>query len=86
MDAADWTKDGRSIIFAAAAGDSNSKTQIMRMSSEGGPAESTGLTISYLNTFDISPDGSRIAYSTTARGSRGLFAIDNLPALLTGTK
>ena len=86
-----WTKDGRSIVFAASVGgrNSNRKGEIMRIGSAGGSPESTGVTIDNLRTFDLSPDGSRIAYATTAQpltSSRALYAIDNLPALLKGAQ
>ncbi len=63
-----WTKDGRSILFSESA-DRNSDSQIMRIGAEGGKPEFTGLTIKNLSTFDPSPDGSRLAYSTTAAGN-----------------
>jgi Tol biopolymer transport system component len=86
-----WTQDGRSIVFATSIGGRNSqrKSEIMRIGSAGGSPESTGVTIDNLRTFDLSPDGLRIAYATTAQpltSARGLFAIDNLPALLNGAK
>jgi Tol biopolymer transport system component len=82
-----WTKDGRSIVFAMSARDKG--WQIMRIGSEGGTPEFTGLMVADLGTFDISPDGTRIAYFTAAGGvdsDQALFAIDNLPALLKGAQ
>ena len=81
-----WTQDG-SIFFAMSAGDRSSK--IMRLRSAGGEPEFTGLTIKDLRTFDVSPDGTRFAYSTEPQrlpAAPVLLAIDNLPALLTGAK
>jgi Tol biopolymer transport system component len=85
-----WTKDGH-IVFARSVGgrNSNRKGEIMRIGSAGGRPESTGLTIDNLRTFDLSPDGSRIAYATTAQtlaSAPVFYAIDNLPALLKGAQ
>ena len=82
-----WPSDGRSIVFAMSAGGRD--TKIMKVDSNGGTPEFTGVTISDLFTFDLSPDGSKIVYSTNARpldSKRGLYAIDNLPALLKAAK
>jgi Tol biopolymer transport system component len=81
-----WTKVGGSIVFSTSAEGKNA-SKIMRIGSEGGNPEFTGLTIDDLSTFDISPDGSRIAFSTTAtRIVNEMFAIDNLSALLKNPK
>jgi hypothetical protein len=64
-------------------------SKIMRLRSVGGTPEFTGLTIKDLRTFDVSPDGTRIAYSTEPQRLHSapvLFAIDNLPALLRAAK
>jgi Tol biopolymer transport system component len=81
-----WTKD--STIFFAMSGEDRS-SKIMRLRSVGGTPEFTGLTIKDLRTFDVSPDGTRIAYSTEPQRLHSapvLFAIDNLPALLRAAK
>jgi Tol biopolymer transport system component len=77
-----WTKDGRSIVFVTSADRRN--WRIMRIATEGGEPEFTGLMVRDLSTFDISPDGRRIAFSTTGAGTRTieLMAIANLPALI----
>jgi Tol biopolymer transport system component len=79
-----WSKDGRSILFASNDGDSNGVWHIMRLGIEGGKPEFTGLDVKALSTFDLSPDGSHIAFSTLASGNRTseMFAIDNLASLL----
>lgn len=79
-----WSKDGRSILFASNDGDGNGDWHIMRLGIERGKAELTGLNVKALSTFDLSPDGSRLAFSTLASGNKTseLFAIDNLNSLL----
>jgi Tol biopolymer transport system component len=79
-----WTKDGRGIVFATATGSPNGDWQIMRIGVDGGKPEFTGLTVKALNTFDLSPDGSRIAFSTLSGGTSTdeLSVVDNLPVLL----
>jgi Tol biopolymer transport system component len=77
-----WTKDGRSILFATSSDRRN--WQIMRIAVEGGEPEFTGLKCGELSTFNVSPDGSRIAFSTTGSDVRtdDLIAIVNLPAFI----
>jgi Tol biopolymer transport system component len=60
----------------------------MRIGIDGGKPEYLGLTVKALNAFDLSPDGSRIAFSTTANGNptSQLMAIDNLSSLLQSAK
>jgi Tol biopolymer transport system component len=65
-----WSRDGRWIYFTTAApaeGLTNADTDvhtIMRIAATGGRPESTGITVDGLERFDISPDGTRLAYST----------------------
>jgi Tol biopolymer transport system component len=80
-----WTKDGRKIVFATSADDGSENWRIMRIAIDGGKPEFTGLAISGMTVFVLSPDDSRIAFGTPGKsGSRisELFAIYNLPALL----
>ena len=80
-----WTKDGRSILFAVNLdGNVNGNYQIMRIGVDGGSPSFTGVNVKGLSTFGLSPDGSRIAFSTLAGATTNqeLFAIDNLPALV----
>ena len=54
-----WTKDDRSILFAQG----TREWKLMRISSEGGPAEFVELTTTGLqHDLDLSPDGARIAF------------------------
>jgi Tol biopolymer transport system component len=77
-----WTKDGRSILFADEV-DRNS-FRIMRIGIDGGKPEFTGLAVKDLRFFDVSPDGSRIAFQPmpVATSTSELYVIDNLPALI----
>ena len=83
-----WTKDGRGIVFATHGAFPSGDWQIMRIEADGGKPEFTGLTVKALSTFDLSPDGSRIAFSTTSGGTSidELSVVDNLPALLKDSK
>jgi Tol biopolymer transport system component len=79
-----WSKDGRSILFAENTDRRNPPRnwRIMRIGVEGGEPEFTGLAVEDLSTFDLSPDGSRIAFSKTARTTQEYWSIDNLTSLL----
>src|SRR5262245_37943157 len=61
-----WTQDGRSLFFAAASAQGDREAQIMRIGIDGGKPEFTGLRVKDLSRFSISPNGSRIAFGTTA--------------------
>jgi Tol biopolymer transport system component len=77
-----WSKDGRSILFAANPKPGSRDWRIMRIGIEGGTPEFTGLLVKDLSTFDLSPDGTRIAFSKTARTTQNYWAIDNLTSFL----
>jgi Tol biopolymer transport system component len=74
-----WTKDGRAILFAAQEG---TKWRLMRVNADGGQPEFTGLQMDGLGTFAASPDGSRVAFSSTGPSStHDLWALDVLSLL-----
>jgi Tol biopolymer transport system component len=77
-----WTRDSRAYFFAeavTAAPRDTAKSRMMRIPAEGGKPEFTGMTVTGLGGFDLSPDGSRIAYSATTTRSRSeLWALDNI--------
>jgi hypothetical protein len=79
-----WTKDGRAVLFAFHAGSQRDDWQIMRIAVDGGKPDLTGLAVKALGTFDLSPDRSRIAFSTVRGGNstEELMVVDNLPARL----
>lgn len=83
-----WTKDGRAILFAVPQGNQNSDWRIMRIGIGGGKPEFTGLTVKALGTFDLSPDGTRIAFSTLRSGTatEELLVLENLPVYLKVSK
>ncbi len=76
----DWTKDGHWILFAQQ--QKNSAVQrIMRIPAEGGQPEFTGISAEGLNSLQLSPDGSKIAYAVRLTGEE-VWAIDNVVAAL----
>ena len=75
-----WTSDGRTLLFGKS--DANDRWQIMKISAEGGKAESTGLEIERLRNFDLSTDGSRIAFEAAPRSPQEVRAFDNIPSIL----
>jgi Tol biopolymer transport system component len=74
------TKDGRWIIFEESRDD---KWRLMRLPIEGGKPEFTGMEIEATRNqnLDLSPDGSRIAFSNV-KGVQELWALDNVLAAL----
>lgn len=65
-----WTSDGRGILVAIQTKGTN--YQIMRVPADGSKAESTGLEATIQGGFDLSPDGSRIAFSGVAANTPSL--------------
>ena len=58
----DWSPDGRFVIFGAD-GQGNSG-RVMRVSVSGGAPEPVSADVEVVSVFDVSPDGTRIAYDT----------------------
>jgi hypothetical protein len=76
------TKDGRWLLVAKLNDDKN--WQLIRIPIEGGVPEPTGgelETSLYNRSIDLSPDGSRIAYTATKRVQE-LWALDNVLTVL----
>ncbi len=48
----------------------------MRVSADGGQPEFTGLEVRDLGPFSVSPDGSRIAFTSTSANQSELWALD----------
>ena len=84
-----WAKTGNSIFFTAQSA-AEGKPEIMRIGIEGGKPQPVGITttsVRNFDTFDVSPDGSRIAITSAARAStKELLVIDNLSTLLKDSK
>jgi len=76
-----WTRDGRAILFAQR---NNDNVRIMRVPAEGGQPEYTGISANALQTFDLSPDGTRIAYEARSNNEAELWALDNVASAWTG--
>jgi len=75
-----WTRDGRAILFTQPSGN---VTRIMRVAAEGGQGEFTGISADRLESFDLSPDGSRIAYEARSNNYE-LWALDNVASAWSG--
>jgi Tol biopolymer transport system component len=76
----DWTKDGHSILFAQQ--EKNSAVQrIMRIPAEGGQPEFTGFSAEGLNSIQLSPDDTKIAYGVRLTGEE-VWALDNVLSAL----
>jgi Tol biopolymer transport system component len=76
------TKDSHSILLAKRQADKS--WQLLRIPMEGGAPESTGVVLDptlYQRSLDLSPDGSRIAFTTSKRVEE-LWALDNVLAAL----
>jgi Tol biopolymer transport system component len=72
-----WSKDGRAILFKL-----QDKPQVMRISAQGGTPEPTGIEVTdSMMNMDISPAGSRLAYSAT-KAPEELWSLDNVLAAL----
>lgn len=77
-----WTKDSRGILFELrkVKGD---PFQIMRVSSEGGTPDFTGFEVTdSILSFGLSPDGSRIAFSSYHKLPHDVWALDNILSAL----
>jgi hypothetical protein len=70
----EWTADGKSILFIQP---NSVASRIMRISAAGGTPEFTGISAEGLTLFDLSPDGSRLAYAAGANRSE-IWALDNV--------
>jgi Tol biopolymer transport system component len=69
-----WSRDNRSLFFVQ---EDMAPSRIMRISAEGGQPEFTGISTQDLTSFDLAPDGSRIAYAVDLK-NREVWAHDNL--------
>jgi Tol biopolymer transport system component len=74
-----WTADSRTILFAMS--DSNDRWKIMRIPAGGGNAEFTGLEVDRLRNFDLSSDGSRIAFEVGADTNWEVRALDYVSSI-----
>jgi Tol biopolymer transport system component len=76
-----WDRDGRSILFDQRQPGEGNRWGVMRVPAGGGPASLVFTTPSPIQGFDVSPDGSRIAYSSNESASE-LWALDNVLPML----
>ena len=73
---ATWSPDGRYVYYLKAAG-STAPYELFRIPAAGGPEESAGLKAADLRDINISPDGTRIAFSIGAVRRPEVWAIEN---------
>ncbi len=81
-----WTRDGRQILFVRTAPDSEQYHvgELWAVPFEGGPPRSLGLSMRALRDVRVSPDGTRISF-TSGYPDRELWVFENfLPPTLTG--
>lgn len=76
-----WSKDGRSILFNQQQQAGTDHWGVMRVPAEGGGPATLVIAAPSMLSFDVSPDGSRIAYSTSERPDE-LWALDNVLSAL----
>jgi hypothetical protein len=75
------TQDGRWILLAKRPLPGSPNWQLIRIPIDGGAPESTGVELEgglYGRGMDLSPDGSRIAYTTTGTVSAEIWTLDNI--------
>jgi Tol biopolymer transport system component len=81
LDALGWTNDSQTILFGQR--NLGDKTRIMRMPSQGGTPEFTGIEAEgWIGSMDISPDGSRIAFNAKMYPPSELWSLDNVLSAL----
>lgn len=87
-----WTPDGQFIVYVAGGSPLQGAARVMRISVSGGEAEFDGLDSSRLDSavplpllevgnvasIDLSPDGSRIVFSSRALPTHDIWTIENV--------
>jgi Tol biopolymer transport system component len=76
-----WDRDGRSILFSQMQSGAMLRSAVMRIPADGGAPSPVFVAPRAMNAFDISPDGSRIAYATIESPNE-LWALDNVLPML----
>jgi Tol biopolymer transport system component len=80
-----WTRDSKGILFLAL-GKTAGELRIMRLPTDGGSPEFTGVEAQGLIYFDLNADGTRIAYSHQDENATELWALDNVLAAFKDSK
>ena len=71
-----WSPDSRHIYYLKQA-DSKSPHELFRIAATGGPEEYAGLKAADIRDLNISPDGTRIAFSIGSLRKQEVWAIEN---------
>lgn len=71
-----WAPDDRFVYFARRP-DNKTPYELFRIPAQGGAEESTGLKVPDIRDLDISPDGTRIAFSIGAVAQPEIWAMEN---------
>ena len=65
-----WSRDGQKIFFVDRSGRGGDR--VMQVAKDGGDPVFTGVQVSGLRHFDISPDGTRLVYGTSNPEGSGM--------------
>ena len=73
---ADWTPDGKELLFAESRFQSGYKFEFWRISTEGGEPQKLGLSMDRVYMLSVCPDGQQIAFRAGQR-IKEIYAMDN---------
>lgn len=76
IETADWTPDGKSLIFAESKFQRGYEFDFWKISVEGGKAQNLGLQMDRVYIMRIHPDGQNIAFQSAIR-KKEIYAMDN---------
>jgi Tol biopolymer transport system component len=76
-----WDRDGHSLLFTQEQPEGATHWGVMRVPAEGGGPATLVFPASNIQSYDLSPDGSRIAYSSNESATE-LWALDNVLPML----
>lgn len=89
MMSAAWARDGRSLIFTQATGESDDAvTEVWQVSAEGGQPRKLGISLPLVRGLAVHPDGQRLAYIGGTRETQEVWLLENFlpPAKPSATK
>jgi len=73
---ADWTPDGKELLFAESRFQRGYKFEFWRISTEGGEPQKLGLSMDRVYILSVRPDGQHIAFKAGQR-IKEIYAMDN---------